>query len=173
MPNRIIGTCKFPDGGTRHRSGLLLQRRTRDRRAVSCAGGVSQRQHVARRGDCCIQQFCLWCHDCNAADAARNPRPQASRAWKPARPTCRCAASGARHASDATHPAVDDGGSKGKGTRPQKLGDFVCDGRKGPARADSPAEERAAPRLRRVGDNVVREGNIGLVRAQHLGEIGM
>jgi hypothetical protein len=85
----------------------------------------------------------------------------------------RCAASGARHASDATHPAVDDGGSKGKGTRPQKLGDFVCDGRKGPARADSPAEERAAPRLRRVGDNVLREGNIGLVRAQHLGEIGM
>jgi hypothetical protein len=24
-----------------------------------------------------------------------------------------------------------------------------------------------------VGDNVLREGNIGLVRAQHLGEIGM
>jgi hypothetical protein len=169
LPNRIIATSKVPDGDTRHRSGLLLQRRTRDRALFP--DGLSQRQHVARRGDCCIQQFCLWCHDCNATDAART----LGRSSESLEAGAADVAAVPRVALDTppTPPIPRLTMADRKGRAHARRSSESLQRSQGTGESRLPAEERAAPRLQRVGDNVLREGNIGLVRAQHLGEIGM
>src|SRR5467141_549371 len=85
IPLFVILLMKFPPMGpfmtelfptaVRGTAQGFCQCRAWDRRAVSCAGGLSQRHDVTRRCDRCVQQSRLGHHDRDAAGVARNPWP--------------------------------------------------------------------------------------------------
>ena len=74
LADGLVHDRALPDGGAGHRAGLLLQCRSRHRRAVSGDGGISCRASGADVGNRIVQHSRVWRDDRSVADAAGNAR---------------------------------------------------------------------------------------------------